>query len=98
LSNSLYLLWHQLAHSNVVQKEERLGTTGEDIINAMINQVNTNGIMLGQSTGNFQLGAYPIYTGYQNRLLKPLKLKESAKEAWASQDFRAMGRFGVLAN
>ena len=98
MSNGCHLLRHQLAHSNVVQKEERRSTVGEDIINAMINEVNANGIVFIQSTGNFQLGAHTVNTGYQNRLLVPLEFKKPAKESNATQDLGTAGRLSLLFN
>jgi len=46
----------------------------------VIDNINANGIMFVQSISNLQLGAYSINTGYQNRLLIPLELKEPPKE------------------
>ncbi len=51
-----------------------------------------------QRCGDFKLGADPVNTGDQNRLLMSLKLKKPAKEPRASQDLRAEGRAGKLFN
>ncbi len=51
-----------------------------------------------QRGGDFKLGADPVNTGDQNRLLIALKLKKPAKEPRASQDLRTKGSPGMLFN
>jgi len=64
----------------------------------VINQVNTDGIMPGQSRGDFQLGAYPVDAGHQYRLLVSLEFKKPAKKADAAQNFGTMGRPSLFSN
>jgi hypothetical protein len=90
--------WNQLAHSDVVQKEEWLSATGKYVIYAVIYQVNTDGIMLIQNGCYLQLGAYAVYTGYQHRLLVSLKFKKPAEESYIAQYFWAEGRTGMSGN
>lgn len=98
LDNSLDLFWHHLTHGNIVQKEERLGTTGKNVIDTVVNNINTDGIMSFQGIGNLELGADPINTGDQNRMIESPKFKKPAKEPGTSQNLGTEGGFGVLPN
>jgi hypothetical protein len=64
----------------------------------VIDQVNTNSIVLVQSRSNLQLGADPVNAGYQSRLFVPLEFKKPSKEPDATQDLGAEGRPGMLGN
>jgi hypothetical protein len=98
LDNCFYLLRHQLPHSDVIQKKERLSAAGKNVVDAVIDYIHANGIVLGESGSNLQLGANSVNTGYQNWLIQPLELKKSAKEANATQHLGAEGSLGVFSN
>ncbi len=59
----------QLAQSDIVQKKQRLGAVGHNIVDAHGYQVYTYTIMYPHHLSNFKLGSYPIRTGNQYRFL-----------------------------
>ena len=64
----------------------------------MIDDVNTNRIVLVQGVGNLQLGTYSVNAGRQNWLVISLEFEKPAKEPDAAQDLRAESGAGVLPN
>ena len=47
MSYSLYLFWYQVTHAYVVQEKKWLRAAGKNVVNAVINNVNTDSIVLG---------------------------------------------------
>ena len=52
----------ELARSYVVEKEQRLGTTGDHVVDAHRHQVDAHPVMTALGLGQFQLGAHPVGT------------------------------------
>ena len=53
---------NQFPHSHIIEEKKWFGATGQDVVDAVIDDVNTDGIMLVQSVGNLQLGTYRVGT------------------------------------
>ncbi len=64
----------------------------------MVDDINTDGIVLAEGLGNLGLGTDLVIAGHQNWLVIPLKFKKPSKEPDAAQDLRAEGRAGLLSN
>jgi len=97
-NNSLHLFRHHPTHANIVQKEERLSATGKYIVDAVVDDIDTDGIIFAEGLGNLGLGTDLVITGYQHRLLVTLELKEPAEEADTAQYLGTEGRAGMLSN
>jgi hypothetical protein len=68
-------------HADVVHKEKRLRAAGKDVINTMIDQVDTYGIVPVEGTSDLQLGAHTIGAGDKNWLLILPQLKKTSEPA-----------------
>ena len=69
IDNAFHDLRLELAHGDVVMEEEGFGTTGEDVVDAVVNQVDTDGFVPPQGAGHFYLGPHAIGAGDENGLL-----------------------------
>jgi hypothetical protein len=50
-------------------EEEGFGTAGEDVVDAVVNQVDTDGLVPPQGAGHLYLGPHAIGAGDENGLL-----------------------------
>ena len=77
------LLRDVLAAGNVIQKDQRLGTGADDIIDAHGHAVDADGVVLVQQHGDAQLGADAVRAGDQDRMLNAgaVQLKQTAEAA-----------------
>ena len=98
LDNRLYLIRQKPAHGDVIEEEEGLGAAGEDVVDAVIDQVGADGVIPVQGIGYFKLGANPVGAGNQHRLLESLQLEKPAEQPGPGQDLGAQGAPGMLCN
>ena len=70
------------SHGDIVQEKQRLSPDADYVVDAHGHAVDTDGIMLIQQKGNFQLCPHAVGAGNQNRLLHAGKIRlEQAAEA-----------------
>ena len=76
------------AHGQVVEEEERLGAQGENVVDAVIDEVGADGGVDAGGGGDFQLGADAIGAGNQHGLSPALQVQseERAEGADAAED------------
>ena len=55
----------QLAHGNVVEEEQRLGTGGQNIVHAHGHQIDAHRIVHAKTLGDLQLRAHAVGAGNQ---------------------------------
>ena len=58
-----------LSAGDVIQEEQRLGAAAHHVVDAHGHRVDTDGVVLVQEHGDFQLGANAVGAGNQHRLL-----------------------------
>src|SRR5699024_2791966 len=74
------------AAAEVVEKEQWLGSTDQNIVDAHGDQVDSDGVVPAQFAREQQFGAYPVGTGNKHRIAKPLsEVKQSAESAQAAK-------------
>src|SRR6186997_3439634 len=61
----------QLAERDVVVEEKRTRTLDEDVVDAMIDEVATDGVVTAGFDGNLYLRANAVRTRYQDRFAQP---------------------------
>ncbi len=81
MDNTLHRFGDKLTHSNVIQEKKWLSPTGEDIIDTVIYQVDTYGIVFFQGRGDLKLRPHSICAGDDNRLMISLEFKLRAEKA-----------------
>src|SRR4051812_33054782 len=59
----------QLAGSEVIEEEQRLGALNHEVVDAHRDKVDTNGIVLASRNSDSQLSADPIGAGDEDRIL-----------------------------
>lgn len=79
LDDSGHFFRHQFADADVIEEEERLSAAGQYIIDAVINNIKSDGIVPVQRVGYLELGADAVDAGYQYRIFVALELKKSAE-------------------
>src|SRR5205807_7187822 len=82
----------QFAGADIVQEEQRLRPEHRDVINAMVDEVLTDGVVPPQGEGNLQLGAHAIHAGNQHRppVFPGVERKQAAEPANLAEHFSAM--------
>ncbi len=84
----------EFTHSDIVLEEKGRRTADKNIIDAVVNDVNADGIVLVQGNGDFHLGAYAVDMRDQHGLMVAFQLVQTAEEAYAAQDLRSEGWLG----
>src|SRR6478672_11735141 len=56
-----------VATRKVIEEEQRLSTGGEDVVDAVIDEVLSDGVISVEDAGEQDLGSYPIGTGDEHR-------------------------------
>jgi hypothetical protein len=81
--------------AKVVQKEERLGPVGDDVVGAHGHQVDADGVMAVHQDGDLDLGAYPVGGGHQHRVavFVGAQVKEAPEGANIAQHAGAVSGF-----
>ena len=71
------------SHGQVIEEKKRLGSLGENVVDAVIHDVRADGGMHARGEGDFQFGADAVGAGDQNGIAPALaiELKERAKAA-----------------
>ncbi len=85
------LLGHQAAHAEIVEEKERAGAQGQDIVDAVVDQVAADGIVAVQRDGHLELGADAVGRANQ-RLALAGRAKEGTERADTAQHARRIGR------
>jgi len=82
----------QLARAQVIQEEQRLRAQHRDVVDAMVHQIRTNGVMLVHRERDLQLGAHAVHGRHQDRLaiLLQIERKQPAEPAHLAQHLTAM--------
>ena len=75
------LLRHVLAAGDVIEEEQWLRTTADDIVHTHRDAVDADGVILLHQEGDLQLRSDTIGTGYENRVLVALRKLEQTTEA-----------------
>ena len=78
----------ELAHGQIVEEEQRLGAQGQNVIDAVIDEVGANGGVDADGGGDFQFGADAIGARDQHGLAPALQVEgeKGAKGADAAED------------
>ena len=82
------------AGRQVVEEEQRLGALHQDVVDAVVHQVDADGVVPARQEGHLQLGADAVGAGHQNRLTKTagFELEQPTERADVGQDARGEGR------
>ncbi len=85
----------QALGGHVIEEEKRLGPKNGDVVDAMVDQVLADGVVLVHEHGHLQFGADAIDAGDKHRVLHPGKFRaeESAETSDFTEHFRTVGRF-----
>ena len=88
------------AEGQIVEKEERLGAEGEDVVDAVINEIAAHGGVDAHGRGDFQLAADAVGAGNEHRLVPALYIqgKQAAEGSDAADDPAREGTRSHAAN
>ena len=86
------------AAGDVIQEDQRLCTSADDIVDAHGHAVDADGVVLVQDHGDLQLGAHAVGAGDQHRVLvaRAVQLKQAAKTAQTTDAVLVHGAGNVL--
>src|SRR4029079_11440884 len=90
----------QLPGREIVEKEQRLGTLHEDVVDAMIDEIDADRIVLVGEKCDLQLGADAVGTRDQHGVLvsPALELKQTTERTDVGQHARGKSRAGKATN
>ena len=84
------LVWVELAGSEIIQEEQRLGALNHDVVDTHRHQIDADRVMDSGLDRNFQLCADAIGAGHEDRIGKPRRFQveqcaeaaEAAHHSW----------------
>ena len=91
-----HYLRHQPAHADVIQEEERTRSQGENVVDAMVDEVLAHRIVAFQLSRELDLGSDAVGARHEYRLgIVRWKLKEAAKAPDAGEHLGPVGSLHV---
>ena len=91
-------LWIEAAAGEIIHKEQGRGTLHGNVIDAVVHEVRTDGVVNVEIEGDLELGADTVGARYQHRVFvaNQVELEESAESADFTQDLFVEGSLGKI--
>jgi hypothetical protein len=79
------------SRADIIHEEQRLGTLNEDIVNAVVYDILSDGVVLVHYGGNFELSAHAVCRRDKDLILACRSFKKTPERADVTQHVRGLG-------